>query len=154
MGYRRRLAVPGLWSRGDHAAVCNDDRLMTQAYAEGGDALTESLDEVHREARSLGSTGAGGDHQTVGRVFRKGFFGRKHVVADHHWIRPEFAQVLHEVERERVVVVEDQHLHPTAPPESSSVDPSQSQDTTRRATMGAPIKTMAIIQTAGPLGSA
>ena len=59
MGYRRRLAVPGLWSRGDHAAVCNDDRLMTQAYAEGGDALTEVLMKSTEKPAASGVPGPG-----------------------------------------------------------------------------------------------
>ncbi len=109
-----------------HAAVRHDDRLVAQADTEGRDPFAERLDVVDRVPGVLGGSRAGGDDEAVGGVLFEGLLRSEHIVAQDDRIGAELTQVLDQVEGERVVVVEDEDLHPTVPPLSKKVEPTHS----------------------------
>jgi hypothetical protein len=81
---------------------------VTEAHAEHRHATGEGGDDGIREAGVLGATGAGADQHSVGGEFFD-LFDRERIAAMHEGLGAELAQVLDEVEHERVVVVEDEN---------------------------------------------
>src|SRR5450755_3517483 len=90
------------------ASKGNADRLVAEADAEHRDAAAEVTHEVNTDASFLGGPGPWRHHDR-GRTAARNVRDRERVVALHDDRRPKLAQVLHEVEGERVVVVDDEH---------------------------------------------
>lgn len=81
------------------------NRLVTEADSEdGGDATAFSYD-VHTHAGLLGGTRARRNQNAI-EVAR--FFNGDGVISAHVHVCTELGEVLHEVENERVVVVDDE----------------------------------------------
>ena len=103
----------------DVAAVDLADALVAEAHAEHRDAAGEAGDDLVREAGVLGAAGPGADEHAVGLELLDLVDGERVAAVDQR-LGAELAQVLDEVEHERVVVVEDEdpggHRGPTLPP--------------------------------------
>jgi hypothetical protein len=85
---------------------------MPETHAESGGVRTEVLDVVDGEPGVLRGPRAGRHDQAIRPIALTCLGGIHHVVADRDGLGAELAQVLDEVEGERVVVVEDEDLHP------------------------------------------
>jgi hypothetical protein len=107
----RGLAVHGA-SRAHHATTVGfTDRLMSEADAECGNALAPRANHVDRDAGLRGGARAGRQHD---RIRREGadLLDRDRVVATDDDLRTELAEVLDEIVREGVVVVDDEQHGP------------------------------------------
>src|ERR1051326_5549579 len=92
----------------DHSsAECLTDRLMTQADTENRHLATELLDDAQRHAGVSGCAGSGRDNDSIRRHFFD-LIERDFVVAADFDTLPQLAEILREVVRKRVVVVDDQ----------------------------------------------
>src|SRR5436305_1540234 len=100
-------------------------RLVAEAHAQHRYArLGERADRVHRDAGVVGRARPGRDDHAVG-LARAHLADALDVVPHHLDLSPEDAQVLDEVVRERVVVVDQQyarHAQSTCPQASSTAD--------------------------------
>src|SRR6185503_14787492 len=95
--------------RTDHlAAERLADRLMPEAHAEDRNASRQPLDCFERDAGLVRRARAGRENN-VRRVESFNLVDLELVVADHAHVRAQLAEVLHEVEGKRIVVVDDQH---------------------------------------------
>jgi hypothetical protein len=103
----RHLAVHHLPGAHHRAAERLSDRLVPEAHAEDRDAAREPLDRLERDACLVRRARAGGKHDMRG-CERFDFRHVELVVAEHLHLRAELAEVLHQVEGERIVVVDHQ----------------------------------------------
>src|SRR5687767_10679588 len=83
---------------------------MAEADAEDRHRRTEALDGGNRDAGVLGTARAGRNHDPRRRQ-RRDLVQRDLVVAAHRHLGAELAQVLGEVEGERIVVVDQEDHH-------------------------------------------
>ena len=115
----RGLAVHDLRRPDDVAAVHLADALVPEADAEHGGAPGEAGDDLVRQAGVLGPARARADQHAVGLELVDLLDGQG-VAAVHERLGAELAQVLDQVEHERVVVVEHEdpggHRPVTLPP--------------------------------------
>ena len=103
----------------DRSAERLADRLMSEADAEQGRVvLRRRVDERDARARAVGAAGAGADEHAVEgpALVTTGQQGIQVgqalvIVAPDHGLGPKLAEVLHQVEHEAVVVVDDQYTH-------------------------------------------
>jgi len=91
----------------DLSAESGADGLMSQADAEDRNFSGEVADQIDADAGVLRGAGAGRDHDSLGLHGRDGG-DRDLIVAAHFDSSPEFAEILNQVVRERVVVVENE----------------------------------------------
>jgi hypothetical protein len=105
----RRLAVYGLAAHylGPEGL---SDRLVAQADAEDGDLAGELLDYLDRGAGLLRRARTGRDHYPIW-VELEDLFRRDLVVAPDEYLPAQLPEVLDQVVREGVVVVDDQNPH-------------------------------------------
>src|SRR6266508_3216332 len=114
----RGLAVHLLAGAGHGASEGLADRLVPETDAQDGRALVQAADEGQRDAGAVRISGARGDDDPVGGHARDFFDGDLVVAHDAHR-GALLAEVLDEVVRERVVVVEDEdHGWPSCRPRS------------------------------------
>ena len=104
------------------AAVGLPDALMPEADAHDRQLAGEVLDDIDRQACLARGAGAGGDEDAL-RFVGFDLFKVDLVVSMHQHVRLQLAQVLDEVECERIVVVEDEN-HRQAKYNSESAWPS------------------------------
>ncbi len=104
---RRALPVHELPGTDHLPAEGRAHRLMSEAHAENRHPGREALDRRHRDARIL-RTARTGRNDDVRRRERFDLVERHHVVAPDQHLGAHLAQVLCEVEGERVVVVDQQ----------------------------------------------
>ena len=98
----------------DPAAEGLPDALVAETYAEDRDLTRKALDQRHRDAGFVGRARSGRNHD-VRRPQRSHFFERYFVVAKHDDLLFQLTEVLHQVVRERIVVVDhEQHVRPPA----------------------------------------
>ncbi len=98
-----------------HEAVGADDvaaedvahTLVAEADAEGGDGGAEGFDDVVGQAGLAGRTGAGRDDD-AGRGEGADLVEGDLVVAENFHVHAQLTEILHEVVREAVVIVDDQ----------------------------------------------
>src|SRR5690606_5819765 len=95
------------------------DALMAEADAEHRDAAGECLDHRERDARILRAARARRDHEMRRRERLRVRHGQRIVAVDVH-VRAEHEERLHEVVRERVVVVDQKQLDAHNPSSASS----------------------------------
>src|SRR5690606_37048927 len=124
---RRDLAVhdpPGAY---DLPAVGGGDRLVSKADAEDRRTSAEAADalDAHPGLRRCARTGRDDD---TARLHPLDLFDRDLVVASDDRIRTQLAQILDEVERERVVVVDDQQHGASARRKGLPVDAGRLDD--------------------------
>ena len=86
---------------------------MSEADAEHRHGLAQLADHVHRDPRILRPSRAGRDDDALGRE-RADVVERDLVVAPDERRRAQLAEVLRQVERERVVVVEEKNHSPAS----------------------------------------
>src|SRR5215207_5101987 len=113
-----RLAVDGLGAAHDAPAEDLPDGLVAQAHAEHRHVTGERADHLQRHARLVRRPRPRRDDDAVGPYLLLDLPDRHLVVATHLHLRPQLAEVLHEVVGERVVVVYQQNLlaHRDTPP--------------------------------------
>src|SRR5207247_2582240 len=104
----RRLAVHRRAGAHDAAPEHGANRLMTETDAEHRRPAAKLTNDAHGDAGLLRPAGTGRDHDAI-RSCRSDFVHRYGVVAQHAHVGAELAQVLHEVIRERIVVIDDQY---------------------------------------------
>src|SRR5260370_402216 len=94
------------------------DALVAGAHAEERDwpaRLVEAVqaasarDQLQAHAGLVGRARAGREHQALG-IAREDFFCAERIVAQHFHLGAQLAQPLHQVEGERVVIVDDEDL--------------------------------------------
>src|SRR5215469_7826559 len=105
----RQLAVNRDRRAHDLAAERLADRLMPQTDAEDRNALARGRDERKADAGLVGRAWAGREHDGV-RLGGENRFRRHLVVAMHGDLGPKLAEIMHEIEGETVVIV-DQNNH-------------------------------------------
>ena len=88
------------------AAINLTNALMAEAHTKHRHATSEVGDDLIGKASIFRATRAGADEHAVGGEFFDLFNGER-VAAMYEGVSSEFAQVLDEVEDERVVVIED-----------------------------------------------
>jgi hypothetical protein len=81
---------------------------MTEAHAENGDSVSKSFHERNRVARLLRPARAWRYDQPIKTT---GVLGPELVSPDDRRVGAELAEILHEVEGKRVVIVENKHTH-------------------------------------------
>ena len=91
----------------DLAAEDLADALVPEAHAEHRDTAREMGDDLVGQPGILGASRAGADQHTVGLDLLD-LVDRQGIAAVHERLGTQLAQVLDEVEHERVVVVEDE----------------------------------------------
>ena len=112
--HRRELAVHQLRRPHDLAAERDADALMAQADAKQRHRRTEPLNQRHRNACILRTSGPWRDDDPIRLQFGN-LVERDLVVAFDERRRAQFAEVLGQVERERIVVVDQQnHYNPAS----------------------------------------
>jgi len=97
-----------------HDALCPDhfpakhvtDALMTQANAQDRDFTAEGMNDLVGYPRFFGGAGSGRDDNPAGLHL---FYpcGGNLVITVHHRVRPQLAQILDEVVRKGVVIIDD-----------------------------------------------
>src|SRR5512140_835350 len=80
--------------------------LMPQADPENRNPVLERLDRIERDPGIVRSARPRRDHQ-AGGIPARPFLHRDRVVAEHRHLGAEFADILHEVPCERIVIVDD-----------------------------------------------
>ncbi len=112
VAHARGLAVHHPARRADHApAIRLADRLMSEAYAEDRDVGAVSPDRGDADPRLCRRARSGRQHYRVRREFGDALH-RDRIVADDVRPLPQFAEVLDEVVREGIVVVDDEEHGP------------------------------------------
>src|SRR3990172_2964432 len=94
----------------DLAAECLDDRLVAEAHAERGHSRAEAADQLDRYTSVRRTAWARRNDDPIGRK-HLGLLDRDHVVAVDGDICAELLEEVHEIPRERVVVVDHEELH-------------------------------------------
>src|SRR6476660_3829834 len=108
MLYRRFLAVHQLRGSNDLPAECDTDALMAETDTQHGNRRPEAANQLDRDPRILGAAGPGRDHD-VGRMQLADLVqGDLVVPANDRW-SAQLAEILGEIERERVVVIEEEY---------------------------------------------
>ena len=110
---RRHLAVHRHRRTHDRPAERQADALMSEAHAQQRHALTHLANQLHCDARILGTARSRRDDDAL-RAQPSNLVERDFVVPAHEWRRAQLAEVLREVERERIVVVEQQYHSPVS----------------------------------------
>jgi len=90
----------------DIAAKGRPDCLVPKADAQKRDLPRKMLDQIDADSRFLWSAGAGRDQDVI-RFSLFNLFRSDLVVAANLDLAPQFANVLHQVVSERIVIVED-----------------------------------------------
>ena len=107
MLHRRGLAVHQLLGVDDLATKRLADALVAQTHAKDGNLAGKALDGGHRHTGFQRRARAGGNHQVLrrqaGDIVQADF-----VVTEHLHILPQFAEVLHQVVGEGVIIVDHQ----------------------------------------------
>ena len=106
-GQRAGLAVHLALRAHDAAAERRADALVAQAHAQDRQLADVGLDRRHAHAGLGGRAGPGRQHQVIG-LQRADLLDADLVVAHDPHVLSELAEVLHEVEREGIVVVDHQ----------------------------------------------
>ena len=101
------LAVHHALGPDDCAAKGLHDALVPEANTQDGHLSGQGLDQVHADARVVGCAGTGRDDQAL-RLQRDRLGDGNLVVAHHMHLGAQFPEGLHDVVRERVVVVDEQ----------------------------------------------
>ncbi len=94
-------------SANDLAAVRFPDGLMAETHAENRDVRAVSLDERDADPRLARCLRSGADDDR-GRAQRTHVLHRDRIVTNDAWILAKLAEILDEVVRERIVVVDDE----------------------------------------------
>ena len=84
------------------------DRLMSQANPQQRHLARKMADQLDADSGFLRRARAGREHDPF-RVHRLHLGGRHLVIAAHLDLRTQFAQILHQVVGERIVIVEDEN---------------------------------------------
>ena len=125
---RAGLAVHDLLGRDDITAKGLADRLVTEADAEQGQVGGELADDVETDAGTVRITRAGRENNAR-RLQRQGLGCTHGVIADDARRRPQFLEIMHQVEGETVVIVDDQqHAGPPSRQTRAIVPRRQSRD--------------------------
>ncbi|CAB4725431.1 unannotated protein [freshwater metagenome] len=103
---KRCLSVHELWRTHNIAAVDLTDALMAKTNTEHRNATSECGDDLVGEAGIFGTTRTRTDEHTIGSEFFD-LLDRERVAAMHQRVSPQLAQILDQIEDERVVVIED-----------------------------------------------
>src|SRR5437588_4939478 len=106
----RGLAVDGRGAAHDSTAEDLSDGLMAEAHAEDGHVPGQRAYQLQRHARLVRRPRPRRDDDAVGSDFIFHFLNRHLVVAPHQDLRAQLAEILHEVVRERIVVVYQQNF--------------------------------------------
>src|SRR6185436_2652061 len=101
-----RLPVNRLWPANNLSTEELSDRLMAKAHSENGGVLGKSLDNVQRNSCVIRGSRARRDQYSIGRKFIY-LVNLCLIVSKHLHIRAKLAQILNEVVRERVVIVDN-----------------------------------------------
>src|SRR5207302_10109297 len=104
----RRLSVPDLPRANDPAAVRFSDRLVAQAHAERRNRRAPALDRRHRDPGLRGRARPRRDDDGAWRQ-RADLLDANLIVTAHDRIGAKPAQILDQLERERIVVVDDEY---------------------------------------------
>jgi hypothetical protein len=91
----------------DLPAIGLTDRLVPETHAEGRNVRTPGANHVHRHAGLRGSARAGREHDPARRHLAD-LLHRHRVVAPHDDLGAKLAEILDEIVREGVVVVDDE----------------------------------------------
>ena len=139
VGHKTHLAVQQLRRAVHDAAERHADGLVTEAHPEQRDAALGALaHQRHADACRLRDPRARGDQHPVDPQPSK-LLDADLVVAPHQALRAELAEVLHEVEDERVVVVHDQdpgHRSPSTHRSASGVHDGRAESADGRFVSG------------------
>src|SRR5262249_6810912 len=95
------------------SAECDANPLMTEAHAEHGHARTVAANDLDRDARVLRPARSWRDHDP-GRPIGPDAPARHFVVAADDRRRAQLAEVLRQIPRERIVVVDEQNHRPAS----------------------------------------
>src|SRR5438067_4591171 len=97
-------------SIGSHyfAAKCSSDRLMSEADTQDRDLACEMPDYIDADSRLLRCARPGRDHDPL-RVEFLDLLNRGLIVAAHYHLLARLTDVLHQIERKRIVVIENKH---------------------------------------------
>src|SRR3974390_3278121 len=87
---------------------------MSETHAENGNASSERFDHLHGHAGIVGRTGAGRNTQ-MRRLERSGLFYGDLIVAMHEHLSVEHQESLHQVVRERVVIIDEEQARSHKP---------------------------------------
>src|SRR5262249_37104435 len=113
----RSLSVHDFLRMDDLTAESPTDRLMPEAHAQDRDPACIFLYRRHRHARFVGGTGSRRNHHTS-RAHRPDLGNADLIVANHLHLGAQFAQILHQIPGEGIVVVDHQYhdsLSPSMP---------------------------------------
>jgi hypothetical protein len=99
--------MPQLGRTHDTPSECLADTLMTQAHAEYRYSSPEFANDLNGPSGLAGRPGPGRDHDPLGRESLDVHKAQR-IVAAHQHIRTKLRQVLVQVVRERVIVVDEQ----------------------------------------------
>src|SRR3990172_6944391 len=105
-----RLPVQERLRLTDATAERLDDRLVTEAHAERGYSRAEAADQLDRDTSVRRTAWPRRNDDPIGRK-RLGLLDRDHVVAVDGNVCAELLEEVHEIPRERVVVVDHEELH-------------------------------------------
>src|SRR6478672_5106685 len=94
----------------DVAAKDLRDALMAKTNAENWNVGAEFHDQLRADPGVLGSARSGRDADAI-RLQRARFFRSDLVIAFHQDLGAELAEILDEVVGERIVVIDDEHVH-------------------------------------------
>src|SRR6266487_6705458 len=120
MADRRGFSVDDFTRVHNLAAESLADRLMAEAHAQYRDPAGKLAYHSERDPRFIGSTGPGRNDDAF-RSHRGDVRRRDLVVAKHPDVRAQFAQILHQIPGEGIVIVDHQdHVRPSIPLEAIS----------------------------------
>src|SRR5271157_5583918 len=105
----RHLAVHEIGSAHDDAAERRADGLMSQAHAEQRNFRTECCNDLHGNPRFGRRARPGRDNDCFGGKRADFVEGDPVVPRDAHLALVQFAEILHQIEGERIVIVDDQN---------------------------------------------
>src|SRR5664280_273730 len=101
------LAMHEVGGTNDFAAKGCANRLVAEAYAQKRHASREMADQFDADPGILWCARARGDHDAIGMKLVD-FVDRDLVIAAHHYLLTQFAEVLHQVVGEGIVIVENE----------------------------------------------
>src|SRR5579884_383957 len=107
MFHHAGLAVHDAVGANYSSAECRPDRLMSETDAQYGNFPGKLLDQLNRDSRLVGRAGAGRDHDLARMQFAHLVHGDLIIATNLH-LFSGLANVLHEIEGERIVVVENE----------------------------------------------
>src|SRR5258708_7660655 len=103
-----RFAVHKVGCAYDFPAESSPQSLMAQADAQNRQFAGQMPEKIDADTCLLWGTRPGRDHNTL-RAHGLNFFDRDLVVAADYHFRTQFAQILHQVVGERIVIIEHKH---------------------------------------------